>query len=265
MNEILYSRHFGGDVQGFALYGAKLLFPLFLCVWRNLIKCTNVCVCHTLYVHLCVREGYYKYCHTTAQFSCFVGYLKRLSLQPFIYLPRKCVCNLRVWIHGQGLGLAPKRIADILDTNWQSNSCIIIIRVSLFVTLMLDDYWSVCVCARTHRGCTSHFPRQEEKSGVNCGRCQGTWSRWNVKVTVDTVGYFLLPPPLCSGSQPLGVTSGALLFDANMWRENEAKSKWQLKVSLIVNRSRARINSPTPKKYSKCNFNSYFKQLQWKH
>lgn len=60
---------------------------------------------------------------------------------------------------------------------------------------------------------------------MNCGRCQGTWSRWNVKVTVDTVGYFLLPPPLCSGSQPLGVTSGALLFDANMWRENEAKSK----------------------------------------
>lgn len=164
MNEILYSRHFGGDVQGFALYGAKLLFPLFLCVWRNLIKCTNVCVCHTLYVHLCVREGYYRYCRTTAQFSCFVGYLKRLSLQPFIYLPRKCVCNLRVWIHGQGLGLAPKRIADILDTNWQSNSCIIIIRVSLFVTLMLDDYWSVCVCVRAHTGvCVSFSTAGGEK------------------------------------------------------------------------------------------------------
>lgn len=164
MNEILYSRHFGGDVQGFALYSAKLLFPLFLCVWRNLIKCTNMCVCHTLYVHLCVREGYYRYCRTTALFSCFVGYLKRLSLQPFIYLPRKCVCNLCVWIHGQGLGLAPKRIADILDTNWQSNSCIIIIRVSLFVTLMLDDYWSVCVCAHTHRGVRLIFHGRRRKA-----------------------------------------------------------------------------------------------------
>lgn len=166
MNEILDSRYFGGDVQGFALYSAKLLFPLFLCVWRNLIKCTNMCVCHALYVHLCVRGGHYRYSRTTALLSCFVSYLKRLSLQPFIYLPAKCVCNLRVWIDGQGLGLAPKRIADILDTSWQSNSCIIIIRVSLFVTLMLDDWLlkCVCVCACTHRGVCLIFHGRRRKA-----------------------------------------------------------------------------------------------------
>lgn len=68
----------------------------------------------------------------------------------------------------------PMREQMILES--QNKRCITIICITYIYSVSLLTC-EVCVGA------------------VDCGRCQGTQSGWNVKVTVDTVGYFLCTHP----------------------------------------------------------------------
>lgn len=86
----------------------------------------------------------------------------------------------------------------------------------------------VCVCFKAN-----------ERSRVNCGRCHGTWSGWNVKVTVDTVGYFLYPPSTLQWftASQLNIWISAVL-PKHVERETDKVKIRSRNVSLLVNTGR---------------------------